>query len=409
MQATPACNRSEAAVIGGGPAGLVAALALSASGSEVVIAAPPADALRPDTRTTALLPDSVELLRNLGVWQLCQHHGAPLLGVRIIDDRGGLLRAPEVLFPAQDLGLPSLGANIANAALNAALQTAAGAAPRLTRLATARVTKVAPGERSVVLETAEGGILGALLAVGADGRNSIARAAADIPVETWDYGQSAVATSFVHARPHDGITTELHRRAGPLTTVPLPGNASSLVWVETPAEARRLADLDDGAFLQELAQRLLGLLGALSDLGPRSLYPLAGLGAASMGRNRIALVGEAAHVIPPIGAQGLNLGLRDAAELAQCVAAARAGQRDIGGRETLDAYHRARAGDVLTRTLSVDLLNRSLLTDFLPAQALRGLGLHALANIAPLRRLAMRAGLAGAGPRPPLMRPRAPS
>lgn len=398
---------TEAAVIGAGPAGLATALALTMLGAEVVVAAPAYDPARAetDTRTTALLPDSVQLLRNLGVWTICSEQSAPLQGVRIVDDQGGLLRAPEVLFRAQELGLASLGANIANCALNAALHTAASGASRLTWLATSGVVNVEPGELSVQLELAEGGTLGAALAVGADGRNSIARAAAGITARKWDYGQAAIATTFKHSRPHDAITTELHRRGGPLTTVPLPGNASSLVWVEAPAEAHRLADLDDQAFLKELAARLQGLLGSLGDVGPRAVYPLAGLGAARMGQNRIALVGESAHVIPPIGAQGLNLGLRDAAALAECVSTARANGRDIGGRETLAAYHAARAGDVLTRTLSVDLLNRSLLTDFLPAQALRGLGLHVLANVAPLRRLAMRSGLAAAGPLPSLMRP----
>lgn len=413
VEATTMTRRvpTEAAVVGAGPAGLAAALALAALGSEVTVAAPAYDAARAeaDTRTTALLPDSVQLLKNLGVWGLCGERSAPLRGVRIIDDRGGLLRAPEVLFRAEELGLASLGANVANSALNAALQAAACAAPRLAWVATARVAKIAPGERSVQLALAEGGTLQAALAVGADGRNSSARAAAGIDARTWDYGQAAIAASFAHARPHEGITTELHRRAGPLTTVPLPGNASSLVWVETPAQAHRLADLGDRAFLQELAARLQGLLGPLGEVGARTVFPLGGLAAARMGQNRIALVGESAHVIPPIGAQGLNLGLRDAAALAECVSAARAEGRDIGGRETLAAYHAARAADVLTRTLSVDLLNRSLLTDFLPAQALRGVGLHALANVAPLRRLAMRGGLAAAGPVPRLMRPRAPS
>jgi 2-octaprenyl-6-methoxyphenol hydroxylase len=124
-----------------------------------------------------------------------------------------------------------------------------------------------------------------------------------------------------------------------------------------------------------------------------------------MAHNRVALVGEAAHVLPPIGAQGLNLSLRDAAALAECVADARSRGEDIGGAETLTAYHQARTADVVSRTASIELLNRSLLADFLPVQALRGLGLHLLANAAPLRRLAMRGGLEPAGPLPRLMRP----
>jgi 2-octaprenyl-6-methoxyphenol hydroxylase len=399
--------RTEVAVVGAGPVGLTTALALAALGAEVVIAAPPHDPARAeaDRRTTALLLGSVELLKNLGVWQECAGQSAPLEGVRIVDDRGGLLRAPEVLFRAQDLGLASFGANIGNCALNNALFAVASKAPRLRWLTTSAVVKVAPAQAYVSLELAEGGCLSAALAVAADGRHSVVRSAAGIAARTWTYGQAAIAATFSHTRPHGAITTELHRRAGPLTTVPLPGNASSLVWVEEPAESARLAGLDEPTFLAELGERLHGLLGSLSSIGERAAYPLSGLSAARMAHNRIALVGEAAHVIPPIGAQGLNLGLRDAAALAECVSTAHALGRDVGGPETLAAYRAARAGDVRDRTLGVDLLNRSLLTDFLPAQALRGIGLHLLANVAPLRRLAMRGGLAPTGPLPRLMQP----
>ena len=394
---------TEAVAIGAGPTGLATALALAALGTDVAIAAPAYDPARAeaDQRTTALLPGSIELLKNLGVWGICAGQSAPLEGVRIVDDRGGLLRAPEVLFKAEELDHASFGANIANSALSAAASSASG----LSWLPTSGVVKVESGERSVHIELAEGRSLSAALAVAADGRNSLARAAAGIATRTWTYGQSAIAARFRHTRPHAAIATELHRRAGPLTTVPLPGDASSLVWVEEPAEASRLAALDDRGFLSELTMRLRGLLGSLGDVGPRAIYPLAGLAATRMGQNRVALVGESAHVIPPIGAQGLNLGLRDAAVLAECVSNARQQGQDIGSRATLETYHAARAGDVLTRTVSVDLLNRSLLTDFLPAQALRGLGLHLLANVAALRRLAMRSGLTAAARLPRLMQP----
>jgi 2-octaprenyl-6-methoxyphenol hydroxylase len=394
---------TDAVVIGAGPAGLTAALALCVSGADVAIAAPAYDATRAETdrRTTALLPGSIELLKNLGVWELCGQQSAALEGVRIVDDRGGLLRAPEVLFAAHELGLPNFGANVSNAALNAALYAKTCATAGLRWLPTSAVVKVEPGEECVTIGLAEGRSHWAALAVAADGRTSIARTTAGIAARAWAYGQTAIAATFRHSRPHAGITTELHRRAGPLTTVPLPGDASSLVWVEAPA----MAALDDAAFLAELAARLQGLLGSLSNVGPRAMHPLSGLSAARMGQNRVALVGESAHVIPPIGAQGLNLGLRDAAVLAECVGAASARSEDIGSRTTLEAYHAARAVDVVGRTISVDLLNRSLLNDFLPVQALRGLGLHLLANVGPLRRLAMRGGMDAPGRLPRLMQP----
>jgi 2-octaprenyl-6-methoxyphenol hydroxylase len=398
---------AEAIVVGAGPAGLTTAVALGAMGLDVLIAAPAYDPARAqaDQRTTALLPSSIQLLENLGVWGACAHLAAPLEGVRIVDDRGGLLRAPEVLFRAQELGLASLGANIPNAALNGALDTAAGTASRLRRLATSAVVGMAVGPECVDLVLAEGGKARGRLAVAADGRNSIVRAAAGIGVSTWTYDQAAIAAVFRHSGSHANITTEFHRRAGPLTVVPLPGDASSLVWVETAAQARRLAALDDAAFLAELSERLQGLLGQLRELGPRATFPLAGLNAQSMARRRTALVGEAAHAIPPIGAQGLNLGLRDAASLAECVGAEHAAGRDIGADAVLEAYAAARAADVFARAVSVDLLNRSLLIDVLPVQALRGLGLHLLANAGGLRRLLMQGGLGAPGPVPRLMQP----
>jgi 2-octaprenyl-6-methoxyphenol hydroxylase len=174
--------------------------------------------------------------------------------------------------------------------------------------------------------------------------------------------------------------------------------------MEAPHEARRLADLDPAAFAAELEERLQGVLGDIGELEPRAIYPLSGRRALSMGARRIALVGEAAHVVPPIGAQGLNLGLRDAAELADCVSAAALRGEDIGGEATLGAYDRARAVDVATRSLSIDLLNRSLLADILPVEALRALAVHALAGMPMLRRLLMQEGAGVAGPLPSLMR-----
>ena len=396
---------ADVGVVGAGPAGLTAALALSVIGMEVVVVAPAfLPAQYSDSRTTALLLSSVELLKNLGAWTNCKADSAALAGIRIADDRGGLLRAPEVLFKASELGLASFGANISNAPLAAALNDAARRAPGITFIESA-VSAVEIGDTDVRLHLAKGGVLTVSLAVAADGRNSIARKAANISTRTWDHEQAAVVASFGHGRPHAGVSTELHRRAGPLTTVPLPGLRSSLVWVETPGEASRLAGLDESSFLDTLAVRLQGLLGPLCNATSRAVHRLSGLSATRMAQNRVALVGEAAHVLPPIGAQGLNLSLRDAAALADCVAEARGRGEDIGGSATLAAYEKARAADVLSRTISVEFLNRSLLTDFIPVQAVRGLGLHLLANAPPLRRLAMRGGLEPVGSLPRLMQP----
>ncbi len=402
------------AVVGGGPAGLAAALSAvravcTAAKSDpeadqavcTVALIAPAPAM-PDNRTAALFTGSVQLLRNLGVWEECHGASQALTAIRIIDDTGALLRAPEVLFSAADVGLEEFGFNVPNAVLSEALRRKAAASPAITLIETG-VERLDLGPDGASLQLADGRTAHARLVAGADGRNSLCRTAAGIPASTWRYEQSAVTCTFAHQRAHDGVSTEFHRRAGPFTVVPSPGRASSLVWVEAPAVAQRLARLDDTAFRGALEARLQGLLGPVGEIGTRGLFPLTGLTADVAGRNRVALVGEALHVIPPIGAQGLNLGFRDAAVLADCVSDALAEGRDIGAPETLAAYARARAADVASRAWSIDLLNRSLISGFLPVQLLRGAGLHALKAISPLRRLAIREGLAPSFVTPRLM------
>jgi 2-octaprenyl-6-methoxyphenol hydroxylase len=391
------------AVAGAGPAGLAAALSLLASGARVALIAPDEAKRPPDRRTTALLGDSLNLLRNLGVWARAEADATPLEGIRLVDDSGGLFRAPEITFHASELGLTAFGANIANGPLVEALLKTAAEAPALTRV-NGSVSGITPGSDAITVHLRDGKSFQARLLVAADGRNSMIRKASGISVESRSYPQSALAVSFKHAKPHRGVSTELHRRHGPLTSVPLQGLASSLVWVEAPDEAARLAALDDDAFCEVLEGHLQGLLGRIHSTGPRGVFPLSVLTAELMGRNRVALVGEAAHVMPPIGAQGLNLGFRDAAALAEIVADQMAKGSDPGSQEALQAYHRARFVDVVTRQVSIDLLNRSLLSDFLPPHALRGAGLHLLANIKPLRELVMRSGMGPHGTPPRLMR-----
>ena len=393
-------------VVGGGPAGLTTALSLATLDLDIVLIAPFHGASRTDRRTTALLGGSVDLMVALGAWPRLGSLAAALTGIRIIDDRGGILRAPEVLFRASELGLERFGANVANADLVAVL---------LEQVQSDRLITVVDGAARTITHEADcarvtlddGRTILSRLLVGADGRASPARAAAGVATRTWSYPQTAIVATFAHSRDHGGISTEFHRLAGPLTTVPLQmaaGPASSLVWVETPAEAGRLAMLNDDAFASELGERLQGLLGRVGSIAGRQTFPLSGLAATALTGPRTALVGEAAHVLPPIGAQGLNLGLRDAAALADCVGDGMAAGEAIGSPAMLARYLASRGPDIAARTTAVDLLNRSLLDDFLGAQAARGLGLHALANVPPLRRAAMRQGLEPIGARPRLMR-----
>lgn len=389
---------SEVAVIGGGPAGLVCAIALKGAGVETVLIAPLA---KPDRRTTALLSGSVTALNTLGAWQTCLPHAAPLKRLRIVDDTRRLFRAPEVLFDAAEIGLDAFGYNIENRHLLGALEGRA-AALDLPRIA-APALAITPDADGVTIDHAEGQAR-VRLAIGADGARSLARAAAGIATQQRSYPQVALTLNVGHARPHSDTSTEFHTESGPFTLVPLPGRRSSLVCVLDPSRAPELAALDDTTLSAAIERRAHSLLGTMNVEPGRGIFPLAIETADAFAQARIALVGEAAHVVPPIGAQGLNLGLRDCATLAEIAAEARRHNLDIGSADVLARYDRQRRADVTSRTVAVDVLNRNLLTDFLPAHGARGLSLYLVDRIGPLRRALMREGVTPATSQPRLMR-----
>ena len=390
----------EAAVVGGGPAGLTAAIALADGGIETALIArePP-----PDHRTTALLAGSVTALETLGVWPLCAAEAAPLRTMRIVDATGRLVRAPEVRFSSDEIGLDAFGYNIENRHLTAALDARAQALSSLARI-DGEATAIEASGDGVTITLAGGRTVQAKLVVGADGRHSLCRTAAGIETTGRRYPQVALTFNLSHTRPHDDTSTEFHTEGGPFTLVPLPGRRSSLVCVARPDDAARLAELDANDLNAELERRSFSVLGRLAAEPGRGVFPLAVETARSFARGRIVLAGEAAHLIPPIGAQGLNLGLRDAATIAELAVSARRLDRDIGSDEVMSHYDSLRSADIRSRTLAVDLLNRTLLSDFLPAQGARGLGLYLLSSIGPLRRAAMREGLAPSFTQPRLMR-----
>ncbi len=393
-------------IAGGGPAGLLSALALVQAGIQTVLVTPepPPPGRGPEARTAALFMSSLALLEHVGIWHECLAWSAPLLAIRMIDDRGGLLRAPEVVFHATEAGQPFFGYNVPNSVLAAALRGVLRTVPSgLTWIEGQSVTVVTPSEGCVRVGLSDGQEIEAVLAVGADGRMSVCRAGAQISVREHSYDQVAVTANFSHQRSHQGISTELHGPAGPCTTVPLPGRTSSLVWIERPAIARRLAAMDDISFASALETRLQGVLGAISHPTPRAMFPLSWMQASRYAARRVALIGEAAHVMPPIGAQGLNLGLRDVGWLLECVEDAQAKGGDIGGDDVLDRYNAARSADIGLRMGAVDALNRSLLSDLLPVHLARGFGLHLVASFKPLRQRLMANGLQPSGALPRTM------
>ena len=378
-------------VIGGAPAGLLAATVKTEASAQTSLFARRAPYA--DNRTTALLGASIDLLERLEVWPRCRDKAAPLQVMRLVDDTGRLIRAPEVRFAAEEIGLDQFGFNIDNRALLAALEQRAGELPGLARFDDEAQT-ITPDADGVSIVTAQGKSLIARLVVGADGRQSLCREAAGIEVRRRDLDQAALTFNIGHSRPHRNVSTEFHTPEGPCVFVPLPGERCSVVWVVSPKEAERLIALDDDELSDAVEQRSHSILGRIAVEPGRNKFPLSIEQPKQIAKNRIALVGESAHVVPPIGAQGLNVGLRDAADIADIAGEAIRSGDDPGSPQALARYARARASDVTSRTMVIDLANRSLLSDFLPMQAARAAGLHLIGSVAPLRRLAMREGLA---------------
>lgn len=380
-------QKVEVAVIGAGLGGQVAALALARRGRKTaLIGAKPAHI---DQRTTALMDQSMRYLERLGLSDALKPLGEALATMQIVDGTKRLLRAPATAFRASEIGLKAFGYNFTNQDLLTVLENAIAQEPNIIRIPE-DAAEIAFSDQSGAITLQNGEHVEADLVVGADGRKSMTRAAAGVSVRTWSYPQTALVLNFTHSLPHENISTEFHTETGPCTQVPLSKNRSSLVYVVEPQEAERLKALPIGELNTIVETRLQSLLGKVEVEGTPQTWPLSAMTALRYGKGRAVFIGEAAHAFPPIGAQGLNLSLRDVQALEELCGdkpGARLGA-DIGNR-----FDRRRKVDILSRTASVDLLNRSLLSSFLPMQMVRAAGLHLLSSFAPLRHLVMREGV----------------
>lgn len=385
-------------VVGGGLAGYCAALAAADAGHRSAIIAPVGKEV--DGRTTALMTPSIELLQRLGVWENVREVAAPLRAMRIIDGTKRLLRAPTVTFHASELKLDAFGYNIPNAPLLGALRDALAQSADVDHF-DQPVETVDIRPDGVDLHLTDGTHVSALLVAAADGRNSIMRKTAGIGVRDWRYPQTAIVLNFAHEFSHGDTSNEFHTEDGPFTQVPLPGNRSSLVWAMKPAEAIIRTDLPADALASAIEQRMDSMLGKVRIDSPIQQFPFSGMIARSFASDRILLIGEAGHVFPPIGAQGLNLGLRDVVDFLSVLRTP--GETDRAD-QIAQRYNRLRRSDVASRTFGVDMLNRSLLSGFLPIQLMRSAGLSALNHIGPLRQLAMREGVSPGSGLPSLLR-----
>ena len=392
-------------MIGAGAAGLSAAIALAKAGFSVVAAG--ALEQRGGGRTVALFEASLRFYDALGLWPQLAGSAAKIETIRMVDATGSRVPIPPIEFSAREIDLPAFGENIENDILVERLAAIAQEIPSLA-LENERLVDITEGSDHLRAIFESGRSIDAKLIVAADGQRSTVRTKARIGARRWTYPQVALTVLTSHEKPHRNTSVEFHTRNGPCTLVPLPPgenapHRSSLVWLMPEAEAKRRRGLADASLASELEHQVQSIFGDMQLDGPCGTYPMMGLRVSRLIGRRIALLGEAAHVFPPLAAQGLNLSLRDTASLVDCVDAARARGEDIGGAATLAAYADARRPDISLRTHGIDILNRSLLADFLPVDLVRGMGFLAFTMIGPLRRAIMREGILPHGHLPPLM------
>ncbi|MEO0426969.1 MAG: FAD-dependent oxidoreductase [Pseudomonadota bacterium] len=392
-------------VAGGGIAGLTAAARLASEGLDVTCVDPrPAgggEGHAADERTTAFLMPAIETFRHAGAYAAMQRVAEPLWTMRIVNVSGSPLRVrSEGRFEARELGEAPFGYNIPNEVARKALAAVLERGERARFIGGTGVAAATRQGAGVTALLSDGTRVTARLLVAADGRDSPLAKSAGIAARRWRHDQRALVLTVSHAEPHEGVSTEMHRPGGPLVLVPLPDrdgrHRSAVVWLDTPTRMDRLLSLDDAALGTELTADTLGLFGPLTLEGPRASWPIVSQLALRFHARRMALVGEPAHVVPPTGAQGANMGVADAEALARLVAEAKEQGRDIGADSLLARYSRTRLPEVTARVLGVSALNGVVRSPLAPVQALRRLGLGATTGLAPVRRFVMRAGM-GAG------------
>lgn len=378
----------DAIVVGGGLTGFAAAIALAQAGIEVLHLAPKGQV---DRRTSALMMPSVDYLRSAGLIDDPESMGHALTGIRIIDATNRLIRAPETLFAAQEAGLTAFGWNFANASLLQKFEDVATALPNLLRRDLSVVGIRAEGAGHSV-ELSDGSSAQASLLVGADGKASFVRGAAGFTAREHRFEQAALVCDLELSRPLGGTSIEFHYPNGPFTLVPAGDKRANLVWIDRieTLEAARAGGEDGLASV--LLERSQHLFGTIEIASPSFVFPLSTLSVDRAGANGVVLVGEAAHAFPPIGAQGLNLGLRDVADLAAASAGVDVSRSDWAAAVSVD-YAQRRTLDLVRTGGMVDTLFRSLLAEMVPVQALRASGLWALKMLPGLRRQAFALGM----------------
>jgi 2-octaprenyl-6-methoxyphenol hydroxylase len=402
-------QRTDVVISGGGMVGLTLGLALAQGGLKTVIVdiAPPARVLAPafDGRVSALAYASVRMLTALGMWDDLAPQAQPIREILVTDGQAGKPASSFSLhFDAQEVGADSLGHIAENRHIRAALYAAVARSENLQLLAPAEVKSLTVESGGAIVRLGDGTEIAASLAIAAEGRESHLRSQMGINVVGWSYPQTGIVATVEHEKPHNGVAYEHFLPSGPFAILPMTGNRASLVWTEDQRKAPALLALEETGFNKELSRRFGDHLGKTKSAGPRWSYPLSFHLARDFVRPRFALAGDCAHGIHPIAGQGLNLGLKDAAALAEVLLDAGRLGRDIGALDTLKRYERWRRFDSFALAASTDALNRLFSNDIAPLRHLRDLGLGIVDAVGPARRFFMRHAGGDVGKLPRLMK-----
>lgn len=400
----PASVDADVLIIGGALVGGTLACALGGAGVTAAVVemcdpAVVADA-KFDGRASAIALSSRRLLEGVGVWEHVRNNAAPMLEIRVSDNDSPLF----LHYDHAAVGDEPFGHMVENVVLRRALMEQMQRLDTVKLLAPARCVGLERNNGRVVCRLAGGEQIVARLAVAADGRGSPTREQAGIGIVSWRYDQTAIVCTVAHEQPHRYVAHEHFLPAGPFAILPLLGNRSSLVWTERAELAPTILALDEAAFNIELGRRFGDFLGRVEVVGPRWSYPLALHFAESATAERLALVGDALHGMHPIAGQGLNMGFRDVAALAEVVTDAFRLGLDPGSAEVLQRYQRWRRFDNLLMLGLTDGLNRLFSNDIPPVRLARDVGLATVNRIPPLKRLFMRHAMGVIGELPRLMR-----
>lgn len=387
-------------VSGGGIAGLTAAARFAAAGFRVTLADPAPPVITPeadgsDLRSTAFLQPARDTLDRAGLWDRLSAHATPLQVMRLADAGGA---DPEIRvvadFDAAEISDNPFGWNLPNWLLRREMLAHAKASERIALLAGVSTTRLTTRTNEARIRLSDGSSLRAKLVIAADGRDSFVRDALGINAKRTRYAQKAIVFTVSHPKPHQNISTEIHRTGGPFTLVPLPDrngvHNSSVVWMETGPKIQELAALEEDAFSAAATERSASCLGPLTLTSARRVWPIITQTADALTGERTALIAEAAHVVPPIGAQGLNMSLADIETLAELAETA---ADTLGSAQMLAQFEKARKADVLLRARGIDLLNRAAMADGQTLRDLRLSALKALHGAAPIRKSLMKMGL----------------